>query len=160
MPRALVAMLALSIVLPALAAEQGPRLVYAVPKGWKESAEPRPMRLATLVTPERTEVVVTVFGGDVGGNLANINRWRAQVGLDPIKADEIDGHVTKVKLADEKTTALAVDFTGPRGRILAAIIPGPAGAERTWFIRTLGEPEAVGKTKEGFDAMLTSCKFE
>ena len=46
---------------------------------------PAPMRKATFGVPAgsaEADLSITAFPGDVGGELANINRWRGQVGLD------------------------------------------------------------------------------
>ena len=134
-----------------------PTIQYKLPEGWTASPEARQMRHATIMTPAKTEVVVTVFGGTVGGDLANVNRWRTQVGLEGIQQADLEKNWTKVQTADANVSAKVVDFTGPKGRILAAIIPQ---GDRTWFVRTTGEAEAVAKTREGFEAMVKSVNFK
>ena len=146
----------LSVLTLSVLAQSAPTIEYKLPEGWTASPEARPMRHATIMTPEKTEVVVTVFPGDVGGMLANVNRWRGQVGLQPIAEADIAKHTAQVKLADG-TTATTMDFTGANGRILAASIPQK---DRTWFIRSMGQVEPVGKTKAGFDAMVKSVTFK
>ena len=64
---------------------------YPVPEGWLEFA-PSSIRKANFKISNATgnaEVSVTVFPGDVGGNLANVNRWRQQIGLSPIDSDTL-----------------------------------------------------------------------
>jgi hypothetical protein len=34
----------------------------------------------------KAEVTVSAFPGDTGGLLANLNRWRGQIGLEPVQA--------------------------------------------------------------------------
>jgi hypothetical protein len=145
------------MALVAGSASAQPTIQYKVPEGWTVSPEARQMRHATIITPTKTEVVVTVFGGTVGGDLANVNRWRQQVGLEGIQQADLEKNWTKVQTADANASAKVIDFTGPKGRILAAIIPQ---GDRTWFIRTMGDSEAVAKTKDGFDAMVKSVSFK
>ena len=60
-------------------------LQWALPKGWTESRSAGGMRYATLKAsaPGKLDVSVTVFPGPAGGELANVNRWRNQIGLAP-----------------------------------------------------------------------------
>lgn len=63
---------------------------WVTPEGWVQSG-PRTMRLVTLhpADDETTECYVTVLGGDGGGVVGNINRWRGQMTLAPLSDDEI-----------------------------------------------------------------------
>lgn len=153
----LAVVVSLVVAFVSVSASAQPTIQYKLPEGWTASPEARQMRHATIMTPSKTEVVVTVFGGTVGGDLANVNRWRMQVGLEGIQQADLEKNWTKVQTADANTSAKVVDFTGPKGRILAAIIPQ---GDRTWFLRTTGDADAVAKTKDGFDAMVKSVSFK
>ena len=58
-----------------------------MPEGWKTLAAGQ-MQVAKFAVPERdgakAEVFVSVFPSESGGTLANVNRWRRQIGLDPV----------------------------------------------------------------------------
>jgi len=60
-------------------------LAWDLPKGWTE-ARAGGMRLATLKPPVtgKIDVSVIVLPGTAGGELANVNRWRGQIGLQPV----------------------------------------------------------------------------
>ena len=60
-------------------------LKWTLPKGWTDAAGSG-MRYATLKppVPGRVDVSVVVLPGPAGGELANVNRWRGQIGLAPI----------------------------------------------------------------------------
>ncbi|MBI1318501.1 MAG: hypothetical protein GC168_06090 [Candidatus Hydrogenedens sp.] len=67
-----------------------PEFTWQVPSGWEELA-PTSMRLANLQVsghPE-AECYFTVLPGDGGGLTENINRWRRQIGLEPITDDQV-----------------------------------------------------------------------
>jgi hypothetical protein len=66
-------------------------LHWTAPAGWIEGAE-RPMRAVTFVPQgaKATECYVSVLGGAAGGTVANVNRWRDQMGLDPVDKAAID----------------------------------------------------------------------
>ncbi len=72
----------------------GPReapFTYKTPDGWEELA-PTSMRVINMrpAGDERMECSFTLLGGDGGGLTANINRWRGQIGLDPIEDAEVE----------------------------------------------------------------------
>ncbi|MGE0267057.1 MAG: hypothetical protein AB7S78_01195 [Candidatus Omnitrophota bacterium] len=57
------------------------------PMGWKPD-DPGPMQRArfTRLTEDgrSAEISIVVLPGEAGGDLPNINRWRRQIGLDPV----------------------------------------------------------------------------
>lgn len=88
-------------------------LTYTAPAGWKPGRE-RQMRLATFEIgsgPKPLEVAVfPPFGGTL---LANVNRWREQVGAKPVADAELSTAATELKLGDSK--AYYVDARGTGG---------------------------------------------
>ena len=58
---------------------------FTMPAGWHKAPD-RPARAFTLFAGagESLECYVTSLGGDAGGTLANVNRWRGQLGLTPV----------------------------------------------------------------------------
>ena len=56
---------------------------WTAPAGWQERPAAN-MVLGSFSVPGKGDVSITSFPGDVGGELANVNRWRAQVGLAPV----------------------------------------------------------------------------
>jgi hypothetical protein len=94
------------------------------------------MRLATYIAPDPggpVEVAVTRFGGRVGGALANINRWRGQMGLGPIGEDELDESVSRFSAAGFDGYEIRIE--SPRGIMLAAGVYEEA-IDQMWFVRT------------------------
>jgi len=108
---------------------------WAVPDGWREDREPRQMRLATYIAPDPTgpvEVAITRFGGRVGGALANINRWRGQMGLGPIGEDDLDESILRFSAAGFEGYEIQIE--SPRGVMLAAGMYEEA-IDQMWFVR-------------------------
>ena len=140
----------------------GEGISWAVPEGWEQQEGQGP-RFATLVAGEgdqRVEITVTVFPGTVGGKLANINRWRMQVGLDPIDEDDLADTTSEVEVDGQPATL--VDFTGSgegedAKRLVAAMIPR---GEQTWFVKALGASEAVAAQREALETFVTSIDFD
>jgi hypothetical protein len=134
----------------------GPGLKWTAPARWQ--AKPATaMRKATYILPgadgASTELAITAFPGDVGGELANVNRWRGQVQLPPLTAAELPGAVTRVTANGLPVTI--VDLTGgPAGapvRLLGAIVPGKGD---TWFFKLTGPADQVAVEKPAFLAFL------
>jgi hypothetical protein len=133
---------------------EGPGLAWTAPPGW-QSRPPSAMRKATYAVPgpggSEGDLSITAFPNDVGGELANVNRWRGQVQLPPVDAAGLDAVVTRWSQSGLPLTA--VDFTAPNGsqRMLGAIVPYNGG---TWFFKLSGPAAAVGAARADFLAFL------
>lgn len=139
--------------MPAAPAEG--RLRWTLPAGWKETAGSG-MRIATLTPPGagKAEATVVALPGDSGGELANVNRWRGQIGL---------GATDEKGMAEAKTTvqtgvgpASVYTFTSggaSKSRLVAAVVQHDG---TSWFIKLMGEDEAVKKANGSFVALIKS----
>jgi hypothetical protein len=89
--------------------DNGP-ISWQLPKGWRE--EPgKEMRYATIRPGDELELTVVPLGIEAASVLANVNRWRRQLGLPPI--DELDlVQETEDIEVDGKTLTL-IDISGP-----------------------------------------------
>ena len=67
------------------------------------------------------DLIVTKFPGDVGGVLANVNRWRKQIGLQPIGDDELDKATRKEKLNGGRRDLREDDRSRGQGRLRGAV---------------------------------------
>jgi hypothetical protein len=103
------------------------------------------------------DMAITAFPGDVGGLAANVNRWRGQVGLEPVDASVL-GTVTETFDSNGlQFTLVDVAGTTPSGqqRILAAIVPWKGG---TWFFKMIGPAALVEDEKPAFVAFLRTVQ--
>lgn len=128
-------------------------LVWTLPSGWKE-VPGSGMRLATFVPPGglKTEATVVALPGDSGGELANANRWRGQIGLPP--TDEAGLAVSRRTLATKAGPATVYDFTGQgevRTRLIAAVV---SSRGTTWFFKLMGDSAATEAASAGFLGMI------
>ena len=96
-----------------------------------------------------------------GGLAANLNRWRAQIGLEMLKDEEVVKSAKESKI--DGLRGHVIDATGPRKdgkpaqRILGAIV---TRGDQVWFFKLMGPAELVGGQKAAFDEFLTSVKFQ
>lgn len=139
------------------AGAQKPQIKWEAPEGWK-SVAPTAMRYASFSVAgqngESADVSVSVFGGDGGGDLGNVNRWRSQIGLGEIGAGELKALI--VPVAGKDNEILTVDMAGPKGRILA----GWAKTEgNTWFFKLIAPDNLASAEKAGFLKFLGSVQL-
>jgi hypothetical protein len=142
---------------PPAAPEKPEHLAYDVPPGWQPQP-PGVMRLAAFKATagdKSAEITVTMLPGQAGGLLANVNRWRDQLGLPAITAPELQ---KQGKMLDSKAgSVVTVDLTGPKGRMLAGIL---LHGGQSWFVKMTGPPEFVGQQQQAFETFVKSLRFE
>jgi hypothetical protein len=132
-------------------------LHYQKPEGWKELENPGPIALKKFRTgtgEEAAEVSVTPLGGDAGGVLANVNRWRGQIGLPSVTQEQADRDLHQITV--EGKAAPYADLSGPEQRMLAVIV---SRGDTTWFVKTTGPKNVVAKQKSAFEAFVKSLRF-
>jgi hypothetical protein len=130
---------------------------YDVPPGWNE-VPATGMRVAAFkVTSgdKSAEVTVIPLAGQAGGELANINRWRGEVGLPNVTAEQLDPSWAKV-VETPAGKVLYVDLAGPKERTLGAVL---RHQEKTWFFKLRGPSDLVGMQQPAFEAFVNSLRF-
>jgi hypothetical protein len=138
---------------------RGGGLRWTLPTGWTEAPGGQ-MRVATFRPPVtgRVDASVVVLPGPAGGELANVNRWRNQIGLGPLDEATLARARTVVKT---KAGPLHVyDFTSdgePRSRVVAGLTEAKGD---TWFVKLNGDAAAVGAARADFMKLLGSLRFE
>jgi hypothetical protein len=99
-------------------------------------------------------VSVVVFPGEAGGLLPNVNRWRGQLGLEPIDDSALASASSALATAAGKLTL--VDFTGQGGRRTLGAILQSGG--RSWFFKMTGDTRSVDRAKPDYLSFLHSLK--
>jgi hypothetical protein len=138
---------------------KGGGLRWTLPTGWTESAGGQ-MRYATLKPPVagRIDASVVVLPGPAGGELANVNRWRNQIGLPPL--DEAALAKARAVVKTKAGPLHVYDFTSegePRNRVVAGLTSARGD---TWFVKVTGDAGAVGAARADFMKLLGSLRFE
>jgi hypothetical protein len=123
---------------------------WQVPADWK-AGKANEMQVARFSVPGKAEVFVSVFSSDTGGKLANVNRWRKQIGLGPVESDGLAPLVSPLDPANSE--AILVDMTNNDQRLIGAIVPREG---RYWFYKLLGDAASVESQKEAFVAFAKS----
>jgi hypothetical protein len=154
------------VSLPTAAPGATPGIHWQKPDAWQELPG-KSMRVGSFLIPgpdgRKAEVAVTTFPGDVGGDFANVNRWRGQIQLPPIAEAELAGAITSIDLPTGKFQLLDITSTEPlidgkyKARILGAWLKQP---ERTWFFKLMGDDDSVGAQREALLGFLRSVEFD
>ncbi len=137
-------------------ASSGANVVWTVPPGWNEVHSEQTMRVATFQAAG-SEVTVAAFPGAVGGNLANVNRWRSQIGLDPIGEPELAKLL--VSSQEGKTQVFLLSLTGSEGQVMLAAIVLP-GDDKTWFVKSVTDASKAAALKTDFEKFSKSFHLE
>ncbi len=135
---------------------------WEVPPSWKSQPPPNEMVLASFALADaeggKADLTVTVLGGASGGLLANVNRWRGQIGLAPVAEAEL---TSLARPLDEKAgSATLVDMTGERNgqkaRIIGAVVPK---GNRTWYYKILGSERVAEQEKAAFLKFIQTVRY-
>ena len=134
-------------------------LKWTLPKGWTQSLSGG-MRYATLKpsVAGRVETSVVVLPGPAGGELANVNRWRGQIGLEPI--DESSLAQLRKTLKTRAGAVSVFDFQS-EGQVKSRVIAGLTTSRgNSWFVKMTGDAEPVAAARADFIRLLESLRFE
>lgn len=139
---------------------EGRGITGVVPDGWQE-VPGSAMRLASFSVgsgDRRADVAITRFPGDVGGVLANVNRWRSEVGLPPV-TDMAEQGSRPVQI--DGMPATVFQFAAPQGdehRLRTIVCMAPRG-EMTYFIKMTGPNSLLQEQIEAFIVFIHQLRF-
>lgn len=103
---------------------------WTLPEGWQQSPGSQ-FRYATIRLPPASdsakplEISVSAAGGEV---LANVNRWRGQLNLKPVGADELAATSKTLDVNGHQATLVSLVGTGSGGMGGAPFAPFAGGA--------------------------------
>jgi hypothetical protein len=139
---------------------EGSDLTWTAPAQWT-TMPARAMRKATYAVKgdngATADLSITAFPGSTGGLLANLNRWRGQVGLPPLVEADLPTSLEHLEVGNLHLDV--VDFPGTANgaptRILGALVPH--GSD-TWFFKLTGPDALVAHEKPFFLDFLRTIK--
>ena len=127
------------------------------PEHWATHPDPGSTMFATAVfqVDDQVKVSVTPLAGDGGGDLANINRWRRQLGMAPVS--RLDQQpIQQLQVGTAQTTIVDLSSSDQTNRLMAAILHQP---DQTWFVKMNGPDQIVEREKDSFEAFVRSIRF-
>jgi hypothetical protein len=141
-------------------ADGAAKLSWTTPQGWRQDTQPRPMRAVTFfMGPENdpAELIVTRLPVDGSGTyIDNVNRWRGQLGLEPL-ADA--SGVQQVQSPVGDGSGVRIEFTSADSARRMLVVMASDGNDM-WFFKLTGPVPLVSDLADEFEAFLKSVEFE
>jgi hypothetical protein len=139
---------------------EGPSLVWSAPAAWRVKPASAMRKGSYAISGPGgadADLSITAFPGDVGGDLANVNRWRGQLQLPPLDASALEGAVARFQAHGLAFAVVELAGAAPanRQRILGAIVPVDGS---TWFFKLMGPDAVVAAAKPAFLEFLQSVR--
>jgi hypothetical protein len=134
-----------------------PPVKWEVPGNWKVLPASS-MRYASFAVSgengEAGDISVIVFPGDGGADLDNVNRWRQQIGLPLVDANQLNSSIVVVNGHDASISTVAMTGAG------AGIVAGWVRRDgQVWFFKLSGPSRLVTSEKSNFVKFLESVQF-
>jgi hypothetical protein len=144
----------------AVATAAGSALTWSAPAHWTAKPVSSMRKGSYAINGDGGAVAdlsITAFPGDVGGEIANVNRWRGQLQLATVPDTEASASVTRIETNGIRFGL--VDIANSAGatptRMLGAMIPYQGA---TWFFKLTGPDALVAKEKPAFLEFLKTIK--
>jgi hypothetical protein len=127
---------------------------WKTPDGWQDLG-PTADRFTGFKTTSGIEATITQLGPNAKDVLANVNRWRGQIGLPPVDAEQLPSMTTPITVAGVQSTWVDLrnqgDLVTPLRRSTAAVVPSvPTTAPG------LGKPKLNFTTPTGWQPIPAS----
>jgi hypothetical protein len=137
--------------------------IWTVPAGWQSQPSSQFLFAQFLIQDAgaRAEINVSELAGEGGGLLANVNRWRGQLGLPQVSQEEDYSKMVEA-LTVPGGQAEMVDLsgtdskTGQPTRLIGVILPQTG---QTWFYKLMGDEKLVAAQKDAFIQFIRSAKY-
>jgi hypothetical protein len=105
-------------------------------------------------------VSVSMLAGQGGGVIANVNRWRGQLGLSPLSEEDFSKQAQTVDVMGGQGTLVDMTGTdaktGKPARLIGVIAPQ---SDETWFYKLMGDEQVVAQQKDAFTKFIQTAKF-
>lgn len=136
-------------------------VAYDTPAGWTPGEAGGMRRAAFVVKDGEQSVEITVIdlAASAGELLPNINRWREQIQLGAIDAQELQEIMCPVRFAGVDGHYVEMFDGGSDQRRLAILGAIAVHADRSWFVKLMGDNDLAAREKERFNAFVASLRF-
>lgn len=136
---------------------------WTVPTGWKEINGGQFLFAKFLIAGDgdaKASVNVSMSAGDGGGLLANVNRWRGQLGQGSWSEAELQKNTQEIEVLGGKATYIELSGTDgnteqPATTLGAKVVRNGS----TWYYKLMGEPKLVAAQKENFLTFVKGVKY-
>lgn len=102
---------------------------------------------------QNLDISITTFPGDVGGLLANVNRWIGQINLPPVDTKNLSKYRSALTIADQQ--GHLIEALGEQQGLLAGVL---FLEKESWFFKLIGDTELVEKERSNFLSFVKSIR--
>lgn len=133
----------------------GSALAWTAPAHWTPKAlgSMRKGSFSIKADGGEADLSITAFPGATGGLEANLNRWRSQLGLAPVSAQEVLAAVENISSNSLQFTV--VDYANNGSRLLGAVV---SYGGNSWFFKLTGPDALVAGQKAAYLEFLRTVK--
>ena len=139
---------------PSVPSGGGHQPTWEAPEHWERKPSTQ-MRIGNYAVAndagESLDFSITSFPGQVGGILANVNRWLGQVGMDSTDEEGLSKYLSD-RTIDEKPAKLVIAESDEQA-LYAAILFHEG---RSWFLKLMGDVSLAQSEKENFLSLIDS----
>lgn len=138
-------------------------LIWDIPQGWKEEKLAYTMQTAVFSVAddgdknqslEPAVASITILSGTAGGVFQNVNRWRQQVGLNPIQDEKtVLASAKKIKGKLKRIKWYSIIENNSDQGVFAAIIPDK---DNTIFVKLIGPVKILKSNESKFITFVSS----
>ena len=129
-------------------------LKFDKPEEWTE-APPKQFQLARFLAKDGEHTAEIAVSQARGGRDANINRWRGQMGLNPLSPEELKQVGQPFEVGSKKGEL--IEIVVEDRALLGVMIPD---GDQSWFIKLTGHAALAAKERSRFEAFAKSLKLE
>jgi len=138
-----------------------PEPQWAAPASWTPSEHGSLVLKSYSVRGEdgrEASVAISKFPGDAGGVLANVNRWRGQLGLTPVPESDLSSATASLDVEGGKGVVVDVDGRdGAKPARMIAVMVAEGG--HTWFYKLRGDEGVVNRERAGFLSFVQAVRY-
>jgi hypothetical protein len=142
---------------------QNARSIWTIPSGW-QPLPPSQFLLAEFAVTgtggAKADVNVAEMGGEGGGLVPNVNRWRGQLGLPAASETDFSKSVSTLDIPGGQASLVDLtgtdSKTGKPARLVGAIVPQNG---QTWFYKLMGDEQIVAQQKDSFIKFIQSANY-
>jgi len=143
-------------------AAAGDKPTWTIPAGWQEGPLAQFLVAKYIIAGAagaQASVNVSSLAGDGGGLLPNVNRWRKQLGLDPVTDADL-ANLPTLDASGVKATLIELSGTdgrtGKPAQLVGVVLP--LGGQ-TWFYKLMGDATVVAQQKDALIQFVQSAKY-
>lgn len=143
-------------------APPNPGFEFTAPSGWEPGRAGGMRKLAFTTNSDdgNTEFTVITLPKAGAAMLPNVNRWRGQVGLEPVDEAGLADVTSEIKVSGSSGTL--IEMVGPEDGEKKPKAMSVVMAERegiVWFYKLMGDAPAVAAQKQPFSEFIESIQF-